>query len=984
MAGVTATFEADFTKWIKGIQEVNGSLDELRKVTGTTEASVEKMVSRFDGQKVLREATNMVDGIKELGGASKLTEAEAARVNRTISEAIEKMQKLGGVAPPEMLKLRDATARVVPETEKLSSANESLIMQLRNVAGALGIAFGATAIIAGIKSLASTVLESSSHIHDLSVRLGISTDAIQDFQQAAKLSGTSMDTIVSSITIMNTRLAKGSDSTVAALRSAGLEFDDIRAMRPEEAFVTIGQAIANMQDPMLQTRTQTELLGRASAEMLTMFKENSLKAAQEIKNFDKDTVESLDRANKAIEKTGQTLFYWFGTGLHFLIEGIKGLQDPTMRSLEDIKNATIKLLGDVVNQIGPITKELDKSASSTKSLIPAMTSAAEAERLFTASNKAHEEQLKRSRDAQDKYAASVRNLAAQYTGANLAAEVKKISDALVEAGGIAKVTAYEKQQLGKQLVMLQERGATLTPELQKIATEYRNLQIKALPVITTTESIANALGAVKQVALSLPPLAPVMKLPTKDVTAADVEAWQKSLEANMSKAGKAASTALASSFSGNLNAMLTTDLPKNIMAAVTGGGDVIAAAGSTIGSFLVSEKGIGNALTSGAKALFGETLGKSISSMLPGLGAAIGPAVSALFTNLFGSAGRDSVKEFAASFGGFDALREKLNALGAEGERLWVALTQGVGKNNKEQAEAAIKAIKDALQKAEQQSQLLREEIKKVGDELADLKSRSEPSFQDMQAAAEKFGVEMSKLGPLFQQQRLTERAREIYDAFDTLKRGGADTAVILEGMKDEIADLVKQSLQFGTTIPENFRPFVQQLIESGELVDENGEKLTDFGKIKFGDAVKSQWEVIADRIKDLTEALRLLVEKLGGVAEKTQAVAREFENIPRNVDVKLNVIRNNGLINEDELPGFATGTKGVTGKYFQNFGAGSLAMLHGNEAVVPASQADEFADSINGGNGGVVAELSGLRSDFAAMPRIIARAVRDAILVAG
>ncbi|HXG70998.1 MAG TPA: hypothetical protein VNJ04_10375, partial [Gemmatimonadaceae bacterium] len=47
--------------------------------------------------------------------------------------------------------------------------------------------------------------------------------------------------------------------------------------------------------------------------------------------------------------------------------------------------------------------------------------------------------------------------------------------------------------------------------------------------------------------------------------------------------------------------------------------------------------------------------------------------------------------------GGFDALRAQLATLGPEGEKLWIALTQGVGRNNPKQAQDAIDAVKKAV-----------------------------------------------------------------------------------------------------------------------------------------------------------------------------------------------------------------------------------------------------------------------------------------------
>ena len=50
--------------------------------------------------------------------------------------------------------------------------------------------------------------------------------------------------------------------------------------------------------------------------------------------------------------------------------------------------------------------------------------------------------------------------------------------------------------------------------------------------------------------------------------------------------------------------------------------------------------------------------------------------------------------------GGFDALQKKLEALGEEGGKLWVKLTQGVPKNDKAAAAAAIAEVEAALRKA--------------------------------------------------------------------------------------------------------------------------------------------------------------------------------------------------------------------------------------------------------------------------------------------
>ena len=115
-------------------------------------------------------------------------------------------------------------------------------------------------------------------------------------------------------------------------------------------------------------------------------------------------------------------------------------------------------------------------------------------------------------------------------------------------------------------------------------------------------------------------------------------------------------------------------------------------------------------LENNLKAVLANALGNAaaaaVNLIVPGLGSALAPLFSALADKLLGALGlgtkgRDAVKEFAASMGGFDAVRDKLRELGAEGERLWVSLTQGTGRGNAAQAAANIDAITAALERAE-------------------------------------------------------------------------------------------------------------------------------------------------------------------------------------------------------------------------------------------------------------------------------------------
>jgi TP901 family phage tail tape measure protein len=131
-----------------------------------------------------------------------------------------------------------------------------------------------------------------------------------------------------------------------------------------------------------------------------------------------------------------------------------------------------------------------------------------------------------------------------------------------------------------------------------------------------------------------------------------------------------------------------------------------------------------------------------------------------------------------------------------------------------------------------------------------------EVDWKKMKEAADRYGISEEKLGQAFNQARMNDAAKQMINDYDILTRGGVDAGVIIDGMKDKINKLVQDSLKFGTTIPENMRPWIERMLKSGDLVDANGEKLTDLKDIKFAAPIKTEFE-------KLTEALQAFIDKM-------------------------------------------------------------------------------------------------------------------------
>src|SRR6185436_16174940 len=212
------------------------------------------------------------------------------------------------------------------------------------------------------------------------------------------------------------------------------------------------------------------------------------------------------------------------------------------------------------------------------------------------------------------------------------------------------------------------------------------------------------------------------------------------------------------------------------------------------------------------------------------IGAAIG-GVTGLIRGMFGTAGRDSVKAFASSFGGFDALHVKLGELGAAGEQLWIKLTQGVGRNNPEQAKKVIEDINAAL--AGQDAWMGR-----------------------LPGLIDKYGLSWEEAGQKFKQAHLDEIAQGLIQDFADLSKAGFDVTLITEKMSDAITNYYQLSKKTSTEIPIAMKPLLQKMVDLGTLTDEAGNKIENLDDVKWAMTLTDGFKGVIDAIHDLTDAL--------------------------------------------------------------------------------------------------------------------------------
>ena len=248
---------------------------------------------------------------------------------------------------------------------------------------------------------------------------------------------------------------------------------------------------------------------------------------------------------------------------------------------------------------------------------------------------------------------------------------------------------------------------------------------------------------------------------------------------------------------------------------------------------------------------------------------------------------------------------------------------------------------------------------------LLDLVKDEVPTWDQLTAAADRYGIKLDTLGSKIQGIRLTEVANQIVADWEMFEKAGADMTVVMQGMQDELQDLVTDALKLGVDLPASLKPIIQRFIDAGLLTDEFGEKLTDIGRITFAETLEQKLDRLVDALLDLVDAL-------DGVNSQIDDINGSEVNVNVNVNRNVTTVMDDGerwTPQEVEEPSYYAGGRGRLIQFQPRGTDVRPAMIGPNEVVLNAMQAARYEEGSGGGT--AILEIDGEKMAEIIVPKM-------------
>jgi TP901 family phage tail tape measure protein len=130
--------------------------------------------------------------------------------------------------------------------------------------------------------------------------------------------------------------------------------------------------------------------------------------------------------------------------------------------------------------------------------------------------------------------------------------------------------------------------------------------------------------------------------------------------------------------------------------------------------------------------------------------------------------------------------------------------------------------------------------------------------------AIQEYGFSIDELGPRMRAQRLSEQAQRLTEHWAVLAEAQFDVGTMAERMSEKTNEYLSAALTTGAEVPLAMRPMLEKMLEMGLLTDENGEKLTDLGRITWAETMTQGFDRVVGAVERLIASLSGIPSQIG------------------------------------------------------------------------------------------------------------------------
>ncbi len=382
--------------------------------------------------------------------------ADASELKKALAESEKGVEKFGATTDKETLSLSDAWKSY----------------------GKIIAVVGA-AVIGTLTTMVVSFAKVGSELKDLSLKTGISVEALAGLKYAAEQSGASLGTVEMAIKRVAVVMSDASDGTGEATKTfdkLGLSLKDLQGLSPEQQFLKIAGAIAEVPDPMQRAAIAVDLFGRSGTDLLPMLSAGSvgLKRMMEegvkLTGWTKEGATKADDLGDAFGTLKASTMGLFNAVAESLAPAIKdatlslaNLTDQTARAFREAANYR-KTLNDSFTPQKELTAELERGRNAFESYIKNQIGARDSSTKTTISIEEFTKNAKAQRVA-----------IAEGTWAlnGITYQTQLFSDAEIEA---AEVLGILIKRLDPEFVKAQEDAAKASAKLIREQEELQKVQ----------------------------------------------------------------------------------------------------------------------------------------------------------------------------------------------------------------------------------------------------------------------------------------------------------------------------------------------------------------------------------------------------------------------------------------------------------------------------------------------------------------------------